>query len=119
MTNPLRGSLEITLAGEIYKVRLTIDAIVGIEQQVGCGIIKLAQKMSEGDISLTDILSVLMPALRGGGNDIDHKKLYDIVSRAGVVESATVVATLLASTITPQEIEEKSKKNPKGVSVGE
>ena len=38
MTNPLRGTIKVTLADKEYNARLTIDSIVQIEQAVGMGI---------------------------------------------------------------------------------
>ena len=80
MTNPLKGQVEVQLGSETYKARLTIDAIVQIEQSIGMGIIKLANKMANADISMTDVIAVLTPALRGGGNDLGEKEDKDIIA---------------------------------------
>ena len=63
MTNPLKGQIEITLGSQTYKCRLTMNAIMEIEDSCNCGIIKLAQKMSEADIRMSEIVSVLHPCL--------------------------------------------------------
>ena len=110
MTNPLKGEIEIELAGQTYKARLTIDAIVSIEQAVGCGIIKLATKMSEGDISVGDMMAVLLPALRGGGNDFQAKDVQKLIQDSGIVKATQVVATLLTSVLTPDEGVDEEKK---------
>ena len=115
MTNPLKGEIEIELGGVTYKCRLTIDAIIKIEESCNCGIIKLAQKMADGDIRMSEIPNVLHPALRGGGNNFDIKKVTKIVQDAGIVNSTSVVATLIAQSLTDesQESEEvnATKKN--------
>ena len=110
MTNPLKGEIEVELGGQNYKARLTIDAIVSIEQAVGCGIIKLATKMSEGDISVGDMMAVLLPALRGGGNDLQAKDISRIIQEAGIVKSTQVVANLLTQALTPEEEVSDEKK---------
>jgi hypothetical protein len=112
MTNPLKGEIEITLGEETYKARLTIDAIMSIEQSVGCGIIKLATKMSEGDISVTDMIAVLLPALRGGGNDFDQRKVSKIIQDAGIVAATSVVANLITTVLTVDDTEEDAEKKP-------
>jgi len=112
MTNPLKGEIEVTLGEETYKARLTIDAIMSIEQSVGCGIIKLATKMSEGDISVTDMIAVLLPALRGGGNDFDQRKVSKIIQDAGIVAATSVVANLITTVLTVDETEEDAEKKP-------
>jgi len=115
MTNPLKGEIEIELGSETYKARLTIDAIVSIEQAVGCGIIKLATKMSEGDISVSDMMAVLLPALRGGGNDFTQKDISKIIQQAGIVSATTAVANLITTVLTVDDGETDEKKPQEGV----
>jgi len=98
--NKLKGEISINLAGKDYKCRLTIDAIMQIEDSCNCGIIKLATRMSEGDIRLTEIINVLTPAIRGGGNDLQRKDIIAIVQDAGIVKATGAVANLLASSLT-------------------
>tara|TARA_R110000824_G_scaffold37643_1_gene115722 strand:+ start:3493 stop:3849 length:357 start_codon:yes stop_codon:yes gene_type:complete len=106
MTNPLKGQIKLTLAGTDYNARLNIDAIVQIEQAVGCGIIKLANKMAEGDIAIGDMLAVLLPALRGGGNDFQMKDVTKIVQEAGIVPATTAVANLMTKALTTHTSED-------------
>ena len=113
MTNPLRGQVEVQLGPKTYKARLTIDAIVQIEQTVGCGIIKLAQKMSESDISMTDIIIVLLHALRGGGNNFDERKIKSIIQDVGIVGATTAVANLIAQSLSDDSGEQTEGKPEK------
>ncbi len=100
MANKLKGEVTLNLANKDYKARLTIDAIMQIEDACGCGIIKLATKMSDGDIRMSEIIQVLLPALRGGGNDFQHTDIINLVQETGIVKSTTAVASLLAKTLT-------------------
>jgi hypothetical protein len=100
MTNPLKGQIEITLGDNTYKARLTVDAIITIETAVGCGIIKLAQKMAEADIRITDLIAVLHAALRGGGNDLQEKDISKIIQDVGIVEATRCVAELVTQSLT-------------------
>jgi hypothetical protein len=106
MANPLKGEVTLNLAGKDYKARLTIDAIMQIEDACDCGIIKLATKMGEADIRMSEILHVLLPALRGGGNDIQRTDVLKIVQEAGIVKSTAAVANLLAKSLTDDSEEE-------------
>lgn len=112
MTNPLKAQINLDLGGKSYKARLTIDSIIQIEQSTGCGIIKLAQKMSEADIRMMDLISVLTPALRGGGNDLQENDVKKIVSEVGIIDSAKAVAQLLTSSLTADS-NEAGEDNPK------
>ncbi len=112
MTNPLKGQIEVTLGSNTYKCRLTMNAIMEIEDSCNCGIIKLAQKMSEADIRMSEIVSVLHPAIRGGGNDITRNDTIKIVQDAGIIKSTTAVADLLAKSLTDNSEEEADKGKP-------
>lgn len=101
MTNPLKGEIELRIGDKDYKARLTVDAIMQIEATVGCGILKLAQRMGEADIRLADIIAVLTPALRGGGKNIQPKDVQKIVADVGIIEATTAVANLLTAAISP------------------
>jgi len=98
--NKLKGEISVNLAGKEYNCRLTIDAVMKIEDSCNCGIIKLATKMGEGDIRMSEIINVLTPALRGGGNDLQHKDVVALVQKAGIVKATGAVANLLAKTLT-------------------
>jgi hypothetical protein len=109
MTNPMKGEIQVELAGKQYTCRLTIDSIIQIETAVGAGIIKLAQRMSEGDVRITDMLQVLTPALRGGGNNLKLKDVTKLIGEAGIVETASAVALILTQTIAPEEAEDSGE----------
>jgi len=100
MTNKLKGEYTVNLAGKDYKCRLTIDAIMQIEEACNTGILKLATKMGEADIRMSEIINVLLPALRGGGNDLQRKDVIALVQESGIVNSTTAVANLLANSLT-------------------
>ena len=106
MTNPMRAQVDVTLGSENYKARLTVDSIIQIEQACGCGVIKLATRMAEADIMMSDIINVLTPALRGGGNDIKEADVKKIVGEVGIVEAARAVAELLTQSLTTDSGEE-------------
>ena len=103
MTNPLKGEVNLTIGKETYKARLTVDSIVRIEESIGCGILKLAQRMADADIRISDVVSILTIALRGGGNDIQAKDVHKIIADAGIVESVSAVANLLTEAISPSD----------------
>ena len=93
MTNPLKGEIEIELAGQTYKCRLTIDSLVKIEDELDKGILELATDISNAKVRLKTLLVVLRYALRGGGNDFDERKIKAILTDAGIITSSSVVAS--------------------------
>ncbi len=103
MTNPLKGEIEIELGGETYKCRLTIDSLVKIEDELDKGIIELATDIGQAKVRIKTLVVVLRYALRGGGNDFDENKIKQILQSTSIIESSTVVAQLLADTLSDSE----------------
>lgn len=112
MTNPLKGEIEIELSGQTYKCRLTIDSLVKIEDELDKGILELATDIGQAKIRMRTLITVLRYAMRGGGNDFDDKKIKQILSKAGILSSSTVVAQLLADTLNDPETEEEEEGDP-------
>ena len=114
MTNPLKGEIEIELGGETYKCRLTIDSLVKIEDELDAGILELASDISQAKVRMRTLLVVLRYALRGGGNDYDERKIKEILAGTGIIQASTVVAQLLADSLSDpdEEVEESSGKKP-------
>lgn len=108
--NKLKGETLVNLADKDYKARLTVDAIMQIEDAVDMGIIKLAQKMGDGDIRMSQIIAVLVPALRGGGNDLQKADVTKLVEKTGIVKSTAAVANLLAASLTDNSDEKDGKE---------
>ena len=114
MTNPLKGEVLVELAGEEYKARLSLDAIMKLEQTLGMGIVKLMMNLSEANVRITDLVAVLVAALRGGGNDVKDAEVKNIVSDAGLMEATKVVSELLAAGLTADSEEEAPAKKKAG-----
>ena len=114
MPNPLKGEVRVELAGEEYKARLSLDAIMKLEQTLGMGIVKLMMNLSEANVRITDLVAVLVAALRGGGNDVKDAEVKNIVSDAGLMEATKVVSELLAAVLTADSEEEAPAKKKAG-----
>ena len=113
MTNPLKGEIEIELGGETYKCRLTIDSLVKIEDELDKGILELATDISQAKVRMRTLISVLRYALRGGGNDFDDKKIKQILTGSGIINSSAVVAQLLADSLSDPEAKEEGESSKK------
>ena len=75
MTNPKRGEMQIKLGETTYKARVTLNSIITIETSLSMGMFKIMQKLTEGDLSTSDMIQILKPIIRGGGNDISEKDI--------------------------------------------
>jgi hypothetical protein len=110
MANPLKGEIPLKLGNETYNCRLTIDALVRIEDELDKGILELATAIAEAKVRIRTLVVVLRHALRSGGNDFDDKKVSQIISDVGIVIASTKVAELLAATLTDNDSEEEADK---------
>lgn len=108
ITNPLKGEQLLTLDKD-YKCRLTIDSLIKIEEELGKGIIKATTDIANANVLLKDLVIVLKYALRGGGNDLQDKDIKTIISNVGLIKASTVVATLLAKSLSDPEEESKNE----------
>jgi len=110
MANPMKGQIKVKLGDKEYNARLTIDAIMQIEDAVGCGIIKLATKMADADIRMSDVVTVLLFALRGGGKDLQESDIKKIVQNTGIVESTAAMSSLIVQTLSTSDEAVEGKK---------
>ena len=114
MTNPLRGQFEVELGGESYNTRLTIDACIKVESEIGMSLLKLTQKIADSDVRIDEVIVILTHALRGGGNKVEHKDVKKIVQNAGLTQGIMAVANILTATLSdPDPDEDQIKKEKK------
>ena len=99
MTNPKRGEMQIKLGETTYKARVTLNSIITIETSLGMGMFKIMQKLTEGDLSTSDMIQILKPIIRGGGNDISEKDIMAAIWDAGLAGTMSVVADCLATAL--------------------
>jgi hypothetical protein len=96
MTNPKRGEFQMELGSQNWKARVTMDGLARIEQACGCGILKILQKLSDGDLTTSEICSVLLPIVRSGGNDVTIKDIQSAVWEGGLAKAMTITGETLA-----------------------
>jgi len=68
-----------------------------IESAVGISLVKIAYKLADGELTLTQIISVLTPALRGGGLNVTNDEVAKMVYEAGYAEGLKVVGELISN----------------------
>ncbi len=110
MTNPLKGETQVDLAGDSYKARLTIDAIMRLEEATGVGVIRMANQMGDADISMSHIVHVLHQGLRGGGNDLTLNDVKKLVGSSGVLQAAQACGAILTAALSDQSDEGSDEK---------
>ena len=99
MTNPFRGELQVNLGGKSYKTRITVEGCMQIEGACGMSLVKLATRLSEGELTISDVANIITPAMRGGGNNTDIPAVAKMVYEAGLTEGLRVAAELLSNVL--------------------
>tara|TARA_R100000908_G_scaffold11622_1_gene4157 strand:- start:1923 stop:2213 length:291 start_codon:yes stop_codon:yes gene_type:complete len=69
------------------------------ESACGTSLVRIATKLSEGDLTVMDIANVLTPAFKGGGNDVDQTKVAKIIYEAGLAAGMRVCGEILANVL--------------------
>lgn len=100
MPNPKRGELEIVLGENKYKAKVTLDVVMRIEQSCGKGIVKIAQALSEGDLTTSQMVSILTPVIRAGGNNIDEKEVGQSLWGAGLADGMKSISEIISTILT-------------------
>lgn len=54
-----------------------------------------AQKLSEGRATITEIVNVIYPAIKGGGNKVDQKDVVKKLETAGLINGMRVAGEIL------------------------
>tara|TARA_B100000963_G_scaffold68748_1_gene57032 strand:+ start:4051 stop:4287 length:237 start_codon:yes stop_codon:yes gene_type:complete len=49
--------------------------------------VQVAQKLTNASATITDLVNVLTPAIKGGGNDIDEKKVRELIGKSGLIHA--------------------------------
>ena len=99
MTNPKRGEMSLEIGEKQFKVKITMDTLMRIETAIGKGILKVAQGLSVGEMSATEMVAILTPILRSGGKDLKEKDVANIIWEAGFAEGLKAVAEVIAFVI--------------------
>tara|TARA_R100000773_G_C4198607_1_gene101875 strand:+ start:314 stop:577 length:264 start_codon:yes stop_codon:yes gene_type:complete len=78
-------------------------------------LVKLAQRLSEGDLMLSEISVILTSAIKGGGNDVTQDQINKVVYESGLSEGLRCCGEILANVLSGGSAndEETTEKKPK------
>lgn len=94
--NPYRGDVALVLDGAPHVMRLTLGALAELEEALGeDSMLALVERFENGAFSASDLISLLLAGLRGGGLTIDRSALMAGTIEGGPVAAAKAGALLL------------------------
>ena len=114
MTNLIRAEKIINFRNNVsYKAKMCVDTMLQIESAVGVSFYKTAQRLGTGDLTLSEIITIITLAIRSGGNKIDDKEVKRLVSEVGFQEAIVIAGDLLALALNSnqEELSEQEKKS--------
>jgi len=79
--------MELTLGEKTLTGRVTLDGIIRIETALGMGIVQATKRLADGDLTTSQVMAILHPIIRGGGNDVNEKDLRTLVWDAGLTDA--------------------------------
>ena len=103
----------MSLGDQTWTARVTMDGIARIEAACGTGIVKVLGRLTDGDLTTTEMCSILHPIIKGGGNDISMKDVQNAVWDAGLAETMKVVGEVVAVSLGGGREEKSGKKGEK------
>ncbi|MEK9769608.1 MAG: GTA-gp10 family protein [Betaproteobacteria bacterium] len=85
----------IKLGKKTHKGRITLDVIMRIETALNIGVVEATRKLSDGTLTLTEMLAILTPVIRAGGNDVTEKDVAKFVESSGYRSAMTEAGNIL------------------------
>jgi len=95
--NPWAGEVALILDGERHTLKLTLGALVELEQALGAdSLMALVERFEGGRFSARDVMAVLMAGLHGAGHPVSAAALVAAEIAGGPIEAARAAGQLLA-----------------------
>ncbi len=102
MTNPARGEVEISFAGNArYTLRPSFSALCAVEHATGKGIIALAMALNDGALRLNDMAAIIHHcAVAAGGKDMpDASTIGEMITATGMTACISPLVRLFAGVL--------------------
>ena len=108
--NPKRGEILIKLGDKEYKGKVTLDAMMKIETSMNMGLLQIAQRLSDGGLTLNEMGTIITPVIRGGGNDLTQIDVLKMVWDSGTMHCFKIVSDIISNALNPDSDDAKKKE---------
>lgn len=97
MSNPYAGEAAIVLDGQPLTLKLTLGALVELEQALGAeSLMALVERFETGRFSAREVMAVLLAALHGAGHAVTAQALLSAEIGDGPIGAARAAGQALA-----------------------
>ncbi len=104
MGNPITGEVDFPVGEDTYRLRLSINELIEVEDITGLGIVQIANLFADPKtIKARDVRAVLWGALREHHPDIDLLGAGEIMARARMQSTIDHVGRALQAAFPPAE----------------
>jgi hypothetical protein len=110
-TNPIKAEKIINFGEKSYKARMSLDTIIRIEEALGCSVLKIGTKLTQADLTTSEVIAILTLSVRAGGNDIKDNDIKEAVSTIGLVEAIKITGELLTLALDTGDSVSEKKTN--------
>jgi hypothetical protein len=104
MANPLKGEVDFPVGAQTYRLRLSINQLIEVEELTGLGIVQLASAFNDVEtLKAGNVRAVLWGALREHHPDVDLMKAGEIMAEARLQTTIKFVGEALQAAFPPPE----------------
>jgi len=112
MANPIKGEVDFPVGDKTYRLRLSINEVIEVEDILGLGIIQIANMFNDVNaLRASTVRAVLWGALREHHPEIDLLAAGDIMGEARLLPTIQHVAEALQAAF--PKAEDKEDPSPK------
>lgn len=114
MANSLRGEVELQTPDKTYIMRMSINAIVSIEEHFDMGIKQVAALLGDEDgMRIGNLRTIVMYALREGEPNLTPEQAGEIVQSAGFAKTAEAIQKAMVAAFPQAKAQADNPRKPK------
>jgi hypothetical protein len=88
---------------------MSLDVVARIENTLNKAIMVIGQELSVGALKQDDAITIILLAVRGGGNDIDDKQMRILCAENGIAGNIKTAGELLTLALSVDDSEKKTE----------
>lgn len=97
MTNRHRGEVKLEIGGEVFPLRLTLQALAEIEAALGAGDLQgLGERFAQGRVGARDLVALIGAAARGGGSKLPDAAIAETMGAEDLPVAVAALGELFA-----------------------
>lgn len=119
MANPLRGEVDLQTPDKTYTMRMSINAIVSIEDHFDMGINQIAEKLADSQsMRIGNLRAIVMHALREHHPEVNETEAGEIIGKAGFEATAEAIQKAMVSAFPQTKAEADNPRKTKRAGTG-